>query len=48
MFRPPTLRSDPVQRGRPQYGLMADLLSVLGVAAFVVAMLGLIKALERV
>jgi hypothetical protein len=29
-------------------GVMADLLSVLGVVAFTVAMLGLIWALERV
>jgi hypothetical protein len=35
------------QRGR-QHGSMADFLAVLGIVAFVVAMLGLIWALDRV
>jgi hypothetical protein len=35
-------------RTRRQHGLMADFLAVLGIVGFVVAMLGLIWALDRV
>jgi hypothetical protein len=48
LLSPDGFGADRVQTGLADDGGMADLLSVLGILAFALAMLGLIWALERV
>ncbi len=48
LFRRSSDRSDRFERSRGDARPMADFLAVLGIIAFVVAMLGLIWALDRV